>query len=198
MKKKIIISISILIALFLIILCVKFSNFGNNNINQDSVKDIFNMQEYEAEIEATITSNKNENKYKIKEQYTKSEEKATQEVLEPEDLKGVKIIKQGAKITLENTQLNLSKIFEECNGIVESDMNLLTFIKNYKENTQQSSMEEKNKEIILKTKSNSNNKHLENKVLYIDKTTGKPTKMEIKDTNKKTIVYIVYNKVEIK
>ena len=198
MKKKIIISISILIALFLIILCVKFSNFGNNNINQDSVKDIFNMQEYEAEIEATITSNKNENKYKIKEQYTKSEEKATQEVLEPEDLKGVKIIKQGAKITLENTQLNLSKIFEECNGIVESDMNLLTFIKNYKENTQQSSMEEKNKEIILKTKSNSNNKHLESKVLYIDKTTGKPTKMEIKDTNKKTIVYIVYNKVEIK
>ena len=198
MKKKIIISISILISLFLIILCVKFSNFGNNNINQDSVKDIFNMQEYEAEIEATITSNKNENKYKIKEQYTKSEEKATQEVLEPEDLKGVKIIKQGAKITLENTQLNLSKIFEECNGIVESDMNLLTFIKNYKENTQQSSMEEKNKEIILKTKSNSNNKHLENKVLYIDKTTGKPTKMEIKDTNKKTIVYIVYNKVEIK
>ena len=198
MKKKIIISISVLISLFLIILCVKFSNFGNNNINQDSVKDIFNMQEYEAEIEATITSNKNENKYKIKEQYTKSEEKATQEVLEPEDLKGVKIIKQGAKITLENTQLNLSKIFEECNGIVESDMNLLTFIKNYKENTQQSSMEEKNKEIILKTKSNSNNKHLENKVLYIDKTTGKPTKMEIKDTNKKTIVYIVYNKVEIK
>ena len=199
MNKKVILIISIiLICIIFYFLWVKFSISGNNNINQDDVKDIFNMQEYEAEIDVTIESNKNENKYKIKQQYTKSEDKRVQEILEPESLQGVKITKQGSKITLENTQLNLNKIFEEYTGISENDMDLENFIEDYAQNSQKSSLEEKDKEIILKTISKNDNRYLKNKTLYIDKTSGKPTKMEIEDVNKKATVYIVYNKVEIK
>ena len=197
-KKIILITFIILICIFFCFFWVKFSISGNNNINQDDVKDIFNMQEYEAEIDVTIESNKNENKYKIKQQYTKGEDKSVQEILEPESLQGVKITKQGSKITLENTQLNLNKIFEEYTGMSENDMDLESFIEDYEQNSQKSSLEEKDKEIILKTMSKNDNKYLKNKTLYIDKTSGKPTRMEIEDVNKKATVYIVYNKVEIK
>ena len=36
------------------------------------------------------------------------------------------------------------------------------------------------------------------KTLYIDKKTGKPTKMEIKDNSKNTSVYILYREVKLK
>ena len=41
------------------------------------------------------------------------------------------------------------------------------------------------------------NRYTKNKTLYIDKETCKPTKLEIKDNNEKTTVYILYNEVEI-
>ena len=47
-----------------------------------------------------------------------------------------------------------------------------------------------------KTKSESN-KYVMYKTLYIDKETLKPTKMEIQDINRNTLVYIEYNEIEI-
>ena len=197
MKKWLILSIVIfsILATFCF-LGIKKNKSGNNNINQDNVKDIFNMKEYEAEIEVTIKSNKNENKYKIKQEY--KENKSSQEIIEPDHLKGVKITKQGNKITLQNTELNLNKIFEEYTGTAQNDMDLESFIKDFNQNAESSLVEEDGKEIRLQTISNNNNKYTKNKVLYIDKNTGKPIKMEVKDINKKTTIYIVYNKVELK
>ena len=46
-----------------------------------------------------------------------------------------------------------------------------------------------NKEsIILETK---------NSTLYINKKSGKPEKMEIRDTNKKVSIYILYREVDV-
>ena len=55
MKKWLILSIVIfsILATFCF-LGIKKNKSGNNNINQDNVKDIFNMSEYEAEIEVII------------------------------------------------------------------------------------------------------------------------------------------------
>lgn len=36
-----------------------------------------------------------------------------------------------------------------------------------------------------------------NKTLYINKQTGKPEKMQIKDTNKKASIDIIYNEVTV-
>ena len=194
--------ICIILAFFLILFfClfgIKNKKSGNNIINQDNVKDIFNLKEYKAEIEVTITSNKNENKYKIKQEYFKDESKYTQEILEPEELQGIKITKQSNKITLENTDLTLNKIFDDYNGIAQNDMDLESFVNDFTENNEKSNSQEKGEEIILETQSKNENKYTKYKTLTINKATGIPTKMEIKDINKKATVYIVYNKVEIK
>ena len=196
--KKILILISIIIFAISLMFWVKKSKSGNNIINQDNVKSIFNMNEYEAEIEVTVRSNKNENKYKIKQNYLKSDNKSVQEILEPDNLKGIKITKQNNLIKLENTELNLNKIFENYNGMSQNDMDLEAFIKDYESNKEKSTVKDNEEEMILETASKNNNKYTKNKTLNINKKTGKPTKMEIKDINKKITVYIVYSKVEIK
>ena len=198
-KVKIIcIILAIFLILFFCLFGIKNKKSGNNIINQDNVKDIFNLKEYNAEIEVTVTSNKNENKYKIKQEYFKDENKSIQEILEPEELKGIKIIKEPNKITLENTELTLNKIFDDYNGLVQNDMDLESFVKDFTENNEKSNSQEKGEEIILETQSKNENKYTKYKTLTINKKTGIPTKMEIKDINKKAKVYIVYNKVEIK
>ena len=70
-----------------------------------------------------------------------------------------------------------------------------SFIEDYKK-SESSSYEEENNELILKTTSD-NNKYTKNKTLHVDKTTGKPLKMEITDINKNTTVYILYKEVKI-
>ena len=55
----------------------------------------------------------------------------------------------------------------------------------------------KNNEIILETK-NENNPYTKYRILYISKDTGKPTRMEIKDNSKKTLIYILYKEVKFK
>ena len=198
-KVKIIcIILAIFLILFFCLFGIKNKKSGNNIINQDNVKDIFNLKEYKSEIEVTVTSNKNENKYKIKQEYFKDENKSIQEILEPEELKGIKIIKQSNKITLENTELTLNKIFDNYNGIAQNDMDLESFVKDFTDNNEKSNSQEKGEEIILETQSKNENKYTKYKTLTINKKTGIPTKMEIKDINKKTTVYIVYNIVEIK
>ena len=49
----------------------------------------------------------------------------------------------------------------------------------------------------MKTKSTRENKYLNNKELYIDKKSQKPTKMTINSDNKKEAIYISYNEVKI-
>ena len=75
-------------------------------------------------------------------------------------------------------------------------MDLICFIENYKTYAESEFIEE-NGQIIMKTRSGNENKYIKNKILYIDKETYKPTKLEIKDNNEKTTVYILYNEVEI-
>ena len=112
-------------------------------------------------------------------------------------MKGIKITTENNKITLENTDLNLTKIFEGYNGIEQNDMDLHKFIKDFENNISKSNIYQNDEEIIIETISE-NNKYVKNKTLYINRKTGKPSTMEIKDINKKITVYIVYNKVEMK
>ena len=74
-------------------------------------------------------------------------------------------------------------------------MDLITFIEEFKKEESQK-YEEKNNEIIIEVENN-DNKYIKYKTLYIDKNTGNPTKMEIKDDNKKVVVYILYKEVKL-
>ena len=62
-----------------------------------------------AKVEVEVKSNKNSNKYLIKQIH--KEKNDEQEVLEPETIKGVKIIYKDSSLTVENSNLNLEKIY---------------------------------------------------------------------------------------
>ena len=49
----------------------------------------------------------------------------------------------------------------------------------------------------METTAKTENNYQKYEKLYIAKETGKPTKMEIKDTNQNIIIYIIYNEINI-
>lgn len=198
--KIIIIAIIILLGIFIISKIfiknpVKNTKIGNNSSSQEIVEYFLNISSYEATIDMTVYSNKNENKYKIKQSY-QNENNNCQEILEPSNIAGIKIIREANKLTLENSKLNLTNILENYQYITDNCIDLATFIKEYK-NDHTATMKEENETIILETTSQSENKYTKYKVLKIDKKTGNPLQMEIKADNQKTTIYILYNEVRI-
>ena len=188
MKNKKIIFITLVVILILAILIIFLLNktnvkkIGNNSTSQEIVDYILNISSYEAKIEVEVKSNKNTNKYILKQQYI-SPDVATQEVLEPSNISGIKIIKKGNDLKLENTSLNLSNIFENYEYLADNALDLSCFIEDYK--------------IIMNVQTKNENKYRQSKKLYIDKSTGNPLKMEITDINQNITVYILYNEVKI-
>ena len=197
MDKKKIIKISIFIILTLMILIIfilvnKKNKIGNNINSQEMESNILNTNYYELIADIEIKSNKNQNKYVIKQKYQKNEKEnnieTEHEVLEPSNIAGVKIIKQNNKLIIENTNLDLKSIYENYNYISDNNLDLITFIEEYKNDNNKIYKTEKEK-LIMKVK---------NKTLYIDKKTNKPIKMEIQDANKNIAVYILYREVSFK
>lgn len=200
MKKKIMIILILILLIIGIIFLFsksmsKILKVGNTMTSQEVVNYILNINSYETKVSVEVKSNKNFNKYILKQKYA-SPNTFTQEVEEPSNIAGVKIIRNGDNVKLENTTLNLSKLFENYNYIADNCLDLTSFIEDYK-NSNESNFEEKDDQIIMKTKSKNDNKYRQYKKLYIDKKTYNPIKMEIEDYNRNTLVYISYNEVKL-
>ena len=196
-KKNLFILLGTILTIGIIVFFVFFNTnmaknlkIGNNSTSQEIVDYILNISSYEATVQVEIESNKNNNQYSIKQEY-KNPDMLSQEVLEPSNIAGVKIIKNGNQLKIENTQLNLSSIFENYEPITDNNLDLSCFIKDYQSDERANWKEEKN-QIIMKVK-----KEQEEKTLWIDKTEGKPKKLEIKRANKNTKIYILYNEVNL-
>lgn len=200
-KTIIIIAITLLIIISAIFLIknnnkmAKTSKIGNNSTSQEIIEYILNISSYETQIDVEIKSNKNSNKYKIKQTYI-ANNKSEQEVIEPSNIQGVKIIKEGTNLKIENTKLSLTKIIENYSDITQNNLDLISFIESYKNNPN-SKFKEENNQIIMETTAKTENNYQKYETLYISKETVKPTKMEIKDTNQNTIIYIIYNEINI-
>ena len=196
-KKIVIVCFVIIFILIFFLIChfsvVKKLKIGNNKSSQEVVDNILNMKSYKAEIEVEVKSNKNQNKYVIKQEFNEKNNNY-QEVLEPSNIKGVKITKKDEEVKLENTNLNLVSIFYFFEYLSENHLDLDSFISDYKESSY-SKYKENADEIIMETLSK-NDSNIE-KDLYINRQTGMPTKLEIKDANKKTAVYILYREVNV-
>ena len=194
--KIIIIIISIMAIFFITFFYItksKKNKIGNNSSSQEIIENILNISSYEGIIEVEVNSNKNVNKYIIKQTYI-APDISEQEIIEPQNIKGIKIKKTKNELKVENTNLNISKIYSNYPYITNNCMDLNTFIKEYKQNEKQE-YEEKDNEIILETE-NEENPYTKYRTLYISKETGKPTRMEIKDNSKKTLIYILYKEVK--
>lgn len=199
-KKMLILAIIFFIIIMIIIFIyfIFFKNnmaksfkIGNNTSSQEIVDYILNIKAYETVVDVETKSNKNENKYAIKQNYN-GENENSQEILEPANIQGVKIIRNEKTLKLENTNLKLTSIFENYDYLAQNCLDLSSFIEEYK-NDVNSKWEEKNGQIIMKTNVSKNMK----KELYISKENGKPVKMNIEDTNKKTAIYILYREVNV-
>ena len=197
-NKKILILAIILFITIMIVILIFFKNntaksfkIGNNTSSQEIVDYILNIKSYETIVDVETRSNKNENKYVIKQSYN-GEDENSQEILEPSNIEGVKMVRSGKILKLENTNLKLTSIFENYDYLSQNCLDLSSFIDEYK-NDANSKWEEKNGEIIMKTNLSKNME----KELYISKENGKPLKMNIDDTNKKTAIYILYREVNV-
>ena len=206
-KSLIIITTLILIAMILTIyffinknnkLFNKNSNIGNN-ITSKSIQEIeqyiLNISSYEAKLDVTVQSNKNTNKYILKQKYNSSGMEE-QVVLEPSNIEGLTILYENGKITINNTKLNLQTVYDNYEYITDNNLWLNSFIKDYKEGRNKSISEDSNNIIMTVDISGSNN-YGNVKMLYINKNTGNPDKMLIQDKNQKNMVYILYNEIRI-
>lgn len=174
----------------------KLQNMGNNMSKIKNLEDyILQINSYEAIAEITVTSNKTINKYKIKQTYSENGD-YTQEVIEPENISGTKIIYRNGTLTLENTKLNLNKIYENYQYISSNELGLQYFIQDYKE-SKDASFREEEKDVILETTVKIDNRYIAKKVLCVDKKTKAPKSLEIQDNTQNILVYILYNEIKI-
>lgn len=197
-KKIILFIFIILIIIFAIIIGIKMikkTKSGNNIGSQEIVDKILNINSYTAKITVQINSNKNKNIYILRQEYN-TENGFVQEVIEPSNIAGVKIIKKDNNLTIENTELDLKTVFENYNGLENNNLDLINFINEYKENNK-SFYEEKNGEIMLKTTSEKDNRYQKYKVLYIDINNMVPTKLIVQDYNQNSTIIIEYNEIEL-
>ncbi len=200
------IAIPILLVLIAIVIVIVFfikndyknQNLGNNMSNkniEEIEKYILDISSYQAKVEITVESNKNTNKYLIQQTYQK-DKMAKQIVLEPSNIEGLEIKYEEGKLILNNSKLNLSTVYENYPNLAENCLWLNSFIEDYKQ--ERGTIKEENGIIILETKTrNKNNQYIYNKQLYIDKKTGKITKLLVQDINKKNLIYILYNEITV-
>ena len=192
-KKNILIILTVLIISIIIIFFIKnnYKNFKiGNNVTSKSIEEIedyiLNISSYDANVEVTIKSNKNENKY-ILHQKCGENNVLKQEIIEPRNIQGLQTIYNNGYLEIKNTKLGLSTIMENYPYVTDNVLWLFSFIKDYKECSKKTIKEEENMYIMEVITENSN-EYLNNKTLYIDKKTNKPIKMLIKDKNKKTLI----------
>ena len=174
----------------------KNSNIGNNITNksiQEIEEYILNISSYEAKLEVTVQSNKNTNKYILKQKYINSKLEE-QVVVEPSNIEGLTILYENGKLTVNNTKLNLQTVYDNYEEITKNNLWLNSFIEEYKNNNNRSISEDSNY-VIMTVNTAKNYEKVE--TLYIDKNTGNPEKMIIQDKNQKNMVYILYNEIRI-
>lgn len=190
--------ICIICIIFFTKIVYKKNKFGNNVINQSAekiIENILNIESYKLNATITIKSNKNTNTYKVIQKYYKKNNLYKQEVTSPENIAGATFEYNGNNLQIKNTKLNLSKIYENYNYIGSNELSLNSFIEDYKSNDFNNY--ENDEEIILETIVKNNNKYRSIKRLYISRKTNLPIKMEIENNAQNTLVYILYNEIEI-
>ena len=180
----------------------KNQNIGHTISNQnieEIEKYILDISSYEAEIEVTVESNKNTNKYLMKQTYQK-DKISKQTILEPSNIAGMEMVYENQTLTITNSKLNLTTVYENYTYLAENFLWLDAFVQDYNnaKSANETTLANENDMIIMETKTkNQNNRYVYHKKLYIDKKTGKPAKLVIQDINKKSTVYILYNEIMV-
>jgi outer membrane lipoprotein-sorting protein len=147
-------------------------------IYQDFQKKIQNMKEYTCKANVKVTGNKSPKEYEFKVTYRKPENYKI-EVLAPEDIKGNSIIYEKDKVFVNNP--DVKDIVELTNKANKGEYLFVgDFISNYFQN-EQVEIELSNEDIAVTADISGNSKYFKKQVLYINRETRIPTKLEILD-----------------
>lgn len=209
LNKKIIIISSITILMIIAVIFAFFMKKDNKNLNignnlnnktlQEIEEYILNISSYEAEIEVTIESNKNTTKYLLSQNYV-SPNIEKQVVKEPSNIQGLETIYDGNKLTVHNSKLNLTTIYENYPYLTDNFLWLQSFIEEYrsaKSNGQKTKLYEENNQIIMEVEITNQSPYIASKKLVIDKITGNIGQLIVQDKNKKNLVYILYKEIKM-
>ncbi len=192
----------IFVFICMIIFGIFYYNFfylGNNIISrsqEEIVDNILNdLSYYEADITVKVISNKNENYYNMYQIVDNEYSKCT--INSPDSIKGLSIELGDGKLKISNAKLNMEKTYDNYELILNNSLFLNVFINDYKNN--ESKNYEENDYIVFSSKLNNNHStYIKYKELYVDKKTGIPKELIIKDNTKKTCISIIYNDIKIK
>lgn len=196
-NKKVFIFVLICIIIFSIFYYI-FCILGNNkNRNQNEIVDniLKKLENYEADVTVSVMANKNETIYNMKQIYNKNESKTI--INSPENIKGMVIENTNNTLKITNPIINMEKVYEDYDFILNNDLFLNVFINDYKNNS--SEIHEQDNELILSIKlNNKTSTYIKYKELYLNKETKLPLKLEMKDDSQKTKICIIYNDIKIK
>ena len=196
----------------IIILCIiiyflfknnnKNLNIGNNLSNKtlEEIEEyILNISSYEAEVEVEVQSNKNKTKYLLNQKYT-SPNIEKQTVIEPSNIEGLETIYDGSNLTIHNSKLNLSTIYENYAYLTDNFLWLNSFIEEYKEqkvNSKNTKLYEENNKVVMEVILSNQNPYIWSKKLIIDKDLGSIDKLIVQGKNQKNLAYILYREIKI-
>lgn len=201
-KRNLIITLLVLICICIIIIFsfknhYKILKFGNNT-SIKTLNDVegylLNISSYSAQIEVTINSNKNTNKYLINQKYS-SPNLSKQEILEPSNIEGLTTTYDGEKLVISNSKININKLYENYTYIADNVLWLNSFIAEYQK-VEDKLIKEQDDKYVVEIKV-AKNKYITYEILYIDKNTNKPTKLLILDENKKETICILFKEIKI-
>lgn len=208
-NKKVIL---LIVVTFMIAICIisyfllkntnKNLNLGNNLSNKtlEEIEEyILNISSYEAEIEVQVESNKNQTKYVLEQKYV-NPNVGKQIVKQPTNIQDLEITHDGNKLTIHNSKLNLTKVYENYPYLTDNFLWLNSFIEDYKKaksSGKSTKLYEENNQIIMETILENQNPYIRSKKLMIDKQTGNIQKLIVQDKNQKNIVYILYKEMKV-
>ena len=194
-KKIVFIFVLICITIFIIFYYIFFILVNNMSRNkEENVENILNrLNNYEANINVIVKSNKTENNYNI--QQVVDENSSRLIVNSPENVAGMKIELEGNILKFTNGKNNMEKVYNDYKDIMNNSLFLNSFIEDYKNNS--SKIYENEDEIIIQINVN-NNTYVNFKELHLDKEKKVPKELIVGDNTKKDNICIIYNDIKIK
>ena len=193
--KKIYIILTITFLLIFLGFYYKNLKLGNTIIKlneEEIIENILNGKlKYEAKIKVKVYSNKNENEYQLS--VLENGETNRLEVIGEDNISGLIIEKKDKDLIVKNAKLKLEKLYENYKEITDNSLLLNSFSKDYEDIKE---TEEKDG-ITLKITIKNTSKYIKYKELYLDKETGIPVKMVIKDSSNKPKIIIEYTSIKM-
>lgn len=186
-KKLILMSLLLLMAFI-------FYGCGTKKSTLSASGDFFkNLNQYEANVTITFLKDKQPNEIKMK-QVAKVDGTYEMTVLEPEHLKGVKIMCDGQKVT--EYYPSIDQIVEQEISAVQNEVLLTSFAKRYltNENIKEQQIELNGKKMITYEMSIEGNfKYLSREKIWLEEKNLTPVQMVLYDEEGNITIEVIYN-----